>query len=79
METIITEWNTIIRLKENLWLKIEEPRDETHPTECNITVHYKDPNTDKDDEPADDLNIEYQFHQEQYDEMIESEDEDDDE
>lgn len=80
METIIGEWNTIIRLKDNLYLRIEEPRDEQDPTECNVTVHYSNPNLEKDQddiEEEDSMEIDYDYHKQQYEEQKEREREDD--
>jgi len=76
METIITEWNTIIRLRDNLWLKIEEPRDERDPKECDVTLHYNNPNLKEDGEEdeTDSLNIEYEYHKNEYDNQQEQED-----
>lgn len=81
METIIGEWNTIIRLKDNLYLRIEEPRDEQDPTECNVTVHYSNPNLAKDEDESeveDNFEVDYEYHEGEYKDQQETEDEDDD-
>lgn len=66
METIITEWNTIIRLQDNLWLKIEEPKKKQIPVECTVSLHYINPNLDKKSNEQDSMEIDYIYHKEQY-------------
>lgn len=77
METRIGEWNTIVRLRENLWLKIEEPRDEKEPTECSITVHYRNPDNDSEGNYEECLDLDYNYHQETYEEQQEMDDDND--
>ena len=69
---MITEWNTVIHLKDNLWLKIEEPKKPKVPKEVEVTLHRGNPNDDKSEEIETIGNIEYEDYQE-------DEDEDDDE
>ena len=79
METIIGEWNTVIRLQDNLYLRIEEPRDEDRPTECSVSLHYKNPNLEKDPDDVaveDNMEIDYGYHKETYDDEQGTEDED---
>lgn len=72
METIITEWNTLVHLKDSIWLKIEEPKRPKIPKEVEISLWHGKPD-EKGSEEMDSNSYDYEDY-EHWDE-----DEDDDE